>query len=89
MNMSRFHQIFEGFRNSSGKKYKDIFDKLKIFLKTRLIEYIDSTKRTNRGRKRIIDLDRFFTCLFFIAKSSHMPFGVHLIVSRCLETIFG
>ena len=67
MNMFRFHQIFEGFRNSSGKKYKDIFDKLKIFLKTRLIEYIDSMKRTNRGRKRIIDLDRFFTYLFFIA----------------------
>ena len=70
MNISEFLQMFVGFKNNSIKKYKDIFDKLKSFLKTRLVEYLDSMKRNNRGRKRTVDLDQFLTCLFFLTDNS-------------------
>ena len=42
MNTFTFHQIFMGFRNNSIKKYKDIFDKLKDFLKAKLVIHLDS-----------------------------------------------
>ena len=67
MKIFEFRQIFKTFENNSTKIYKDIFEKLKIFLKTRLGEYLDSIKRNNRGRKRTVDLERVLTCLFFIA----------------------
>ena len=66
MNMFNFRQLFVNLQNNTDKKYKDIFDQLKIFLKMRLIDYLDSMKKSNRGRKRTIDLDQFLTCLFFI-----------------------
>jgi hypothetical protein len=52
---------------NSNKKYKDIFDHLKILFKTEIIEFLDHLKKTNRGRKRRIDWDQFFACLFFIS----------------------
>lgn len=67
MNTCVFHQIFANFKNNSTKKYKNIFDELKTFLKARLISYLDGLKKNNRGRKRTIDLEKFFTCLFLIA----------------------
>jgi len=67
MNLFEFLQIFTDFKICSAKKYQDIFDNLKRFLKTRLVECLDGIKKNNRGRKRTIDLDRFLTCLFFIA----------------------
>ena len=70
MNTFLFHQIFMGFRNNSIKKYKDIFDKLKNFLKAKLVIHLDSIKKNNRGRKRTINLDQFLTCLFFLADNS-------------------
>jgi hypothetical protein len=70
MNTFEFCQIFSGFGNNSIKKYKDIFDRLKSFLKTKLIAYLTSIKKNNRGRKRTIDLDKFLTCLFFLTDNS-------------------
>jgi len=64
--MFDFHQFFTGFKINSTKIYKEIFDKLKIFLKLRVVQFLDSLKKTNRGRKRMINWDQFFTCLFFI-----------------------
>ena len=70
MNTFEFRQIFMGFENNSTKKYKDIFDRMKYFLKAQLVIHLDSMKKNNRGRKRTIDLDRFLTCLFFLADNS-------------------
>jgi transposase len=70
MNTFEFCRIFSGFGNNNIKKYKDIFDRLKIFLKTKLIALLTSIKKSNRGRKRTIDLDKFFTCLFFLTDNS-------------------
>ena len=39
MNMFDFRQLFVNFQNNTFKKYKDIFDQLKMFLKIRLIDY--------------------------------------------------
>ena len=41
MNTLTFRQIFMSFRNNSIKKYKDIFDKLKDFLKAKLVTHLD------------------------------------------------
>lgn len=67
MNMFEFRQIFMNFNDKSNKKYKEIFDMLKEFIKAKLVIYLDGMKKNNSGRKRKIDSDRFLTCLFFIA----------------------
>lgn len=65
--MFDLNKIFTNFRMNSNKKYKDVFDHLKILFKTEIIDFLDHLKKTNRGRKRKIDWNQFFTCLFFIA----------------------
>jgi len=62
--------LFINFNIKSAKKYKEIFDTLKIYLKTRVDEFLDGLKKTNRGRKRNINWDQFFTCLFFMTDNS-------------------
>jgi len=64
--MIDFRQLFENFKIISMKKYKEIFEKLKVVLKIKVNEFLDSLKTSNRGRKRTVDWEQFFTCLFFI-----------------------
>jgi len=40
-----FHQIFMGFEINSFKKYKNIYDQLKIYLKDKLIMYFISIRK--------------------------------------------
>jgi hypothetical protein len=68
--MFDFRHLFTGFNINSIKKYKEIFDTLKIYFITRVDEFLNGLKKTNRGRKRTIDWDRFFTCLFFMTDNS-------------------
>lgn len=70
MDMCEFRQLFDRFKNDSVKKYKDVFDQLKRFLKEKLVTHLTSIRKTNRGRKRTVDLDRFLTCLFFLTDNS-------------------
>jgi putative transposase len=66
--MFDFKQLFETFKRlSSPKFYKDVFDHLKKHLIDRTIEMLDQRKKSKCGRKRTIDLDNFYDCLFFIA----------------------
>jgi hypothetical protein len=68
--MCDFRQLFINFNVNSIKKYKEIFDTLKIYFKTRVDEFLDRLKKSNRGRKRKINRDHFFTCLFFMTDNS-------------------
>lgn len=70
MNMCEFRRLFVGFKNESVKKYKDIFDQLKSFLKEKLVTYLTSIRKNIQGRKRTVDLDQFLTCLFFLTDNS-------------------
>jgi hypothetical protein len=58
--------LFAGFDIKSQKKYKEIFGKLKIYFIFKINEFLDGKKHTLRGRKRTVDWDRFFDCLFYI-----------------------
>lgn len=76
--MFDFRQLFTELKiDTSTRKYKDIYDRLKIYLKTKIVSILDNAKKTNRGRKRKIDWDHFFDCLFCIAdnglKMSYIP----------------
>ena len=51
---------------SSQKKYKEVFNTLKTYLKSKIITFLDTLKISNKGRKRTIDWDKFFDCLFYI-----------------------
>ena len=53
-------QLFFRFNIKSQKKYKEIFDKLKIYFIFKINEFLDERKHTSRGRKRTIDWDKFF-----------------------------
>jgi len=61
-----FSQLFEGLKCRPSSTYKDIFNRLKICFKIRMEDFIENRKHTNRGRKRIINWDKFFDCLFGI-----------------------
>ena len=66
--MFDFKQLFQTFKPlSSIKFYKDIFDHLKKYLISKTIEMLDQRKKSKCGRKRTINLDQFYDCLFFIA----------------------
>ena len=102
--MFDFHNFFRNFNINSTKKFKEIFDTLKIYFKTRVDEFLDGLKKTRRGRKRNINWDHFFTCLFFmtdnsmkmsyikeyfhIAKSTYYYYFDLLSKSRFLEIIY-
>jgi hypothetical protein len=62
--MESLYKLLSHFKISTTKQYKNIFDQMKTFLKTRLITLLDGLRKTNRGRKRTINLDQFLTCLF-------------------------
>ena len=55
------------------RNHKNMFDilneqnSLKPYLIQEIALFLDSMKMSMRGRKRQIDWERFFTCLFFIA----------------------
>ena len=64
--MVDFRHLFINFNVNSIK----IFDILKIYFKTRVDEFLNGLKKSNRGRKRNINWDHFFTCLFFMTDNS-------------------
>jgi len=65
--MSDFRQLFSGvdFTNND-KKYRLIFECLKTYLIKEVNKFIDGQKHDTRGRKRTVDLNKFFDCLFSI-----------------------
>ena len=49
---------------SSQKKYREVFNTLKPYLKIRINQFLDTLKTSNKGRKRMIDWDKFFIVFF-------------------------
>lgn len=52
--------------NIHRKKYREVFEKIKPYVKERIVQFLDGRRKSTRGRKREVDLDHLLDCLFYI-----------------------
>ena len=64
--MESISAIFSHFKTRLWSGYKEIFNGLKEYLQLKLISFLNGMRKTNRGRKRTINLEQFLRCLFFM-----------------------